>query len=122
MRRLAGRWLNDCVTLRTVTVSAGTRADPDGTTTLGTAYTVAASVRPVTLNEEEGDTVRRNVRDLSVWIDDTDLTVTPAGDWRCTITACRDSTLTGEVGTVVAVERDPHRAVRRLTVRLPNDA
>lgn len=114
--------MRDAVALQTVTTSAGTRANPSGTTTLGAAQVVRASIRPLVVDDLDGETVNRNLRDLVVWIDDQDLSVTPGGDWRCTFTRCGDPTLEGEVGTVTSVERDPSRACRRLTVRLPNDA
>jgi hypothetical protein len=63
-------------------------------------------------------TVDRNVRELGVWIEDDADPV--AGD-RCTFTSCADSTLQGDFGTVLYVQRDSIKAVRRMTVRMGND-
>lgn len=61
--------------------------------------------------------VRRNVRDLKVWIDDDG---TAQAGQRLTVTSCHDATLVDVYGQVVTVERDALRAVRRLTVRVGN--
>ena len=119
MRTLARRWFSDTVTLQSVTVGAGTRDDPLGTT-YGTGYTVSANIRQSADVEIDGETVRRDQRDLTVWVDDS--TVTPTAGWRCTVVTCPgDTSLVGKVGEVIGVERDGKAVVRRLQVRLPND-
>lgn len=120
MRTLAARWLIDCVDLATQTVTAPTRATmAAGTHTTGTATRAAALVREPSVTELDTATVDRSVRDLDVWIDEC---VPVSAGMLCTIVSCGDDTLVGKAGTVLTVERDSLRAVRRCLVRMSNDA
>lgn len=145
MRRLATRWLTDEVTLSTVTYATDTRPLGKATEVDTGAVTVAALIRQTTVDLQDSTTVRRDVRDLTVWVadassevltTDTGVALTdddgnnlltdesafvPDSGLRCTITACDDNSLVGRYGEVIYVERDSVRAVRRLTVRIPND-
>jgi len=122
MGKLASRWLTDRVTLRSQTVDGLTRPGDAGPT-FGTGYEVAALVRQDRQVELDGQTVRRVQRELSVWIDpEASVATLVAAGWRIEFTATGDATVTGETGTVVQVERDGFAPVRRLTVRLANDA
>lgn len=90
-----------------------------GTLTLTDPQTWRASVRTETLTDQDDQTIDRSVRDLSVWIDDASGVV--AGQ-QMSIGSCPgDATLVGKTGTVLLVERDSIRAIRRCTVRLSND-
>jgi hypothetical protein len=91
-----------------------------GADTYSAAVTYRAAVRETTISPEASETVDRTVRDLDVWLDDVDGTVS-AGNL-VTVTACRDLSLIGVTGTVLTVERDSIRAVRRCVVRAGNDA
>ncbi len=119
MRTLAARWLTDTITLQSQTVTAPTRAEmASGALTLGAARRVKACVRQASVSLVDGVTVRRDQRELTVWVDDTALPV--AGE-RVNFVACSDATLNGNHGTVESVDRDDIRAVRRMLVRLGND-
>ena len=104
MTRLAHRWLYDTVTVRSASYSRTTRPTGADDPTLGVAYQCDALVRAVAVDTVEGDTLRRQPRTLVVWVSGDAAQVVAAG-WRVTIDACTDTTLTGKVGTVVAVER-----------------
>jgi hypothetical protein len=142
MRTLAKRWLTDRVTLSVVTYPTDTR--PLGKATVeGSGLPLLNDYGQVLLTDEgevlyaddadaemralvrlqsvdlvDGTTVRRDLRELRVWLDDTDL---PLAGMRMTINECGDPTLVGKFGEITSVERDSIRAVRRCTVRLGND-
>ena len=121
MKRQATGRLVDLITVQTITQLVPTRAQmAAGAATYGTGTTYSAAVMTETLTDEAGQTVDRVVRDLLVWVDDEAGTI-GAGD-RVTFTRTRDDSLTGQTGTVLTVDRDSMRAVRRATVRLGNDA
>lgn len=87
--------------------------------TLGTATRYNALVRSTVVVEEDGETVRRNIRELLVWLEqDAD----PQPGQRCEIVTAGDVSLVGKAGTVTSVIRDSLAAVRRCTVELSNDA
>jgi len=120
MKRQASGRLVDRVTVQTVAQLVPTRAQmAAGGATLGTGTTYDAAVMTQTVTDEAGANVDRVVRDLLVWVDDVPGSI-EAGD-RMTFTTTRDASLTGQYGTVLAVDRDSMRAVRRCTVRLGND-
>ena len=142
MRALAARWLTDRVTLSVVTFPADTRPLGKATTvTTGLPlYTdqleplttdegvvlyaddpteIAALVRVEVVNLQDDTSMRRSVRELTVWVEDT---YDAAAGQRLTVTFCGDPTLVGKFGEVITVERDSLRAVRRLNVRMANDA
>ena len=142
MRALAARWLTDRVTLSVVTFPADTRPLGKATTvTTGLPlYTdqleplttdegvvlyaddpteLAALVRATSPELVDDINVRRTVRELTVWDEDT---YDAAAGQRLTVTVCGDPTLVGKFGEVITVERDSIRAVRRLAVRCANDA
>lgn len=121
MKTLAALRLVDTVTVASLTQLVPTRAQmAAGAATVGTGVAYRAAVQTTSLTDEAGTNVDRVVRDLTVWVEDA-AGVINAGD-RCTFTATRDASLTGQVGTVLTVTRDSLQAVRRLTVRLGNDA
>ena len=120
LNALAARWLTDTITLQSQTETAATRATmATGGVTLGTARRHSGLVREAVVADVDSQTVDRNVRELSCWIDNDAAPV--AGD-RATFTVCADSTLQGQYGTVLYVERDSIRAIRRMTIRMANDA
>ena len=121
MKSLAGLRLLDTVTVASLTQLVPTRAQmAAGAATVGAGVDVSGCGADRVATDEAGQNVDRVVRDLTVWVDDV-AGVINAGD-RCTFTATRDDSLTGQVGTVLTVTRDSMQAVRRCTVRLGNDA
>lgn len=141
MRTLAARWLTDRVVLSEVTYPTDTRPLGKATTTVtglplrtdtGEVLTdddgeilvaddpseLRALIRSEVVELVDSQNVRRDVRQLRVWIDDDG---DAAAGQRMTITVCGDETLVGRFGQVISVERDSIRAVRRITVRLAND-
>ncbi len=120
MRTLANRWLTDCITIQSQTTTAPNRAQmAAGTLTLGEPRYGKALARQAVVTLVDGVTVRRDVRELTVWIDDC---LAPVAGERVNFTACADHTLNGSHGTIESVDRDDLAAVRRVTVRLANDA
>lgn len=142
MRTLAARWLTDRVILSQVTYATDTRpigeAVESGTGLMSTddwgdplrtddgeilfaddPVEMAALIRTELVELVDSQNVRRDMRQLRVWIADGD---EAAAGQRMTIVSCGDPTLVGRFGQVISVERDSIRAVRRMTVRLANDA
>ena len=141
MQSLAARWLTDQVTLSEVTYVTDSRPltkaatnefglplltddgevltdDDDNILYPDDPLTYRALIRMDVVELTDSGTVRRDVRELRVWIDDGG--EAKAGQ-RMTVVSCDDRTLVGRFGQVISVERDSVRAVRRLTVRLNND-
>jgi hypothetical protein len=119
MRILARRWLTDLVTFSDNTFATDTRPIGKAVEVDADAVSVPALVRQASATLVDGQTVRRDVRELSVWVDDS--YTTPTAGQRCTFVTVGDDTLCGKFGEVTAVDRDAIRAVRRLTVRIAND-
>ena len=119
MRSNAARWLTDRVSFATQTTTTATRANmAAGTLTTGTASTYRALVRQPSVSQQDTPTADRVVRELSIWVDDA---ATVTAGMLATIIDCADSTLEGATGTVLLVERDSIRPIRRVTVRMAND-
>lgn len=123
MRTLAARWLTDTVLFQTVTPAPLSNRRPfvDGITgepTLDEGTETPALIRQEIVDQQDSTTVRRDVRDLIVWVGDG---YTPTAGQRCTFLACGDPSLVNRFGEVITVERDSIRAIRRCTVRLGND-
>lgn len=123
MRTLATRWLTDTCLFQTVTPAPLSDSRPfvNGTTgaiELDTGTEAACLVRQELVDQQDSQTVRRDVRDLVVWVADT---YTPTTGQRCTFVTTSDPTLDGRYGEVITVERDSIRAVRRILVRIGND-
>lgn len=117
---MASRWLVDRVTISDVSFASGTRPLGKASTTTTTAVDIPALIRSELVELVDAQNVRRSVRELRVWIDDSDVAVS-AGQ-RLTVTGSGDVTLLDRGGEIIDVERDTIRATRRVTVRLGNDA
>jgi hypothetical protein len=118
MKGLQARWLVDSVRLYNETATT----DVDATTGLPTVtetnvWTGAALCRQDLTNRTEAAGRVFGERVLVVKLE---ASAVPATNMRFRVVACRDSTLDGTEGTVVDVDRDAIRAVRRITVRMDN--
>lgn len=120
MVRRADTHLVDVVELRARTETTATRSTMAAAGyTFGDPLTCRALVRDQTHTDQDTPTVNRQVRDLTVWLEQS--AAVTAG-MRCRfVTVDDDSSLVGEAGTVIDVERGSYRAVRRCTVRMGND-
>lgn len=118
---MSRRWFADTVSYRTQTSTGGTRANPTGGITYGTATTAGAIVRIEQTTDEDSTSSVRSARELRIGIDP-DVATQPEAGMELTITACRDATLVGKVGEITLVERDALAVMRRCVVRLGNDA
>ena len=119
MQRMAVRWLTDQVELSTVTFGSDVRPLGKASTVKTGVTQVAGLVRESTVGLSDTETSRADVRELVVWVDDA--TVSPVAGQRCTFVACGDSSLVGLFGEIIFVDRDSVAAIRRFTVRMPNN-
>jgi hypothetical protein len=118
MKAMQARWLVDTVRLYTETATT----DVDAATGLPTVtesavWTGAALCRQDLTNRTEAAGRVFGERVLVVKLH---VSAAPLTNMRVRVMACRDSTLDGMTGTVVDVDRDAIRAVRRITVRMDN--
>ncbi len=119
LTRNAERWLTDTVSIidRTSTVDV----DPNTLEPIVTDTTisgVAALIGPSSQSREQRDARTLGLADRTVkFAADRDVT---AGQI-VSVTACADASLVGREGTVTGVERQSHRALRRVTVRFDSD-
>ena len=118
MSGLQARWLADTIRLW----NESTTTDVDAATGLPTVtesdvWTGAALCRQdlTGRNQAAGRVYGERVMIIKV-----DISAAPETNMRVRIVECRDTTLNGTYGTVVDVDRDAIRAVRRITVRLDN--
>jgi len=120
LQRMADRTLTDSVLIQSETTAPATRAQMSAgaTVTLTTGTTWRARISTQVTTDTDTTTADRETRDVTVWLPP-DAGVS-AGD-RCTIVTCADSSLVGEAGRVLTVERQTTRAVRRATVRMFRD-
>jgi hypothetical protein len=118
MSGLQARWLADTIRLWNETATT----DVDAATGLPTVtesdvWTGAALCRQDLTGRNQGSGRVYGERVLVIKVD---MSATPQTNMRVRIVECRDSTLDAAEGTVVDVDRDAIRAVRRITVRLDN--
>ena len=118
MRKLQARWLTDVVRLHTATVSVD--VDPDTlqpTTTETDVWEGCALLRQELADRDPGEGRVFGVRVLTAKLDaDAD----PYTGMRLEVVASGDHSLVGKFGTIVDVDRDSIRVVRRCTVRMDN--
>ena len=118
MSGLQARWLADTIRLWNETATT----DVDASTGLPTVTESDVWTGPALCRQ---DLTGRNqaagrVYGERVMVVKVDISATPQTNMRAQIVECRDTTLNGTYGTVVDVDRDAIRAVRRVTVRLDN--
>lgn len=101
MRNLADRWLTDEISLSTVTFVADTRPLGKATTTTADTVTVRALIREESGELVDSATVRRNVRELVVWIADKSV---PSAAEFTVLTTDEGVTLTTDEGVWLTVD------------------
>ena len=119
LTRNAERWLTDTVSLisRTATVDVDPNTLEPVTTDTTTAG-VAALIGPSSESRAQRDGRTLGLHDRTVkFAADRNVSAKQV----VAVTACADASLVGREGTVTAVERQTHRALRRATVRFDSD-
>jgi len=118
MSGLQARWLADTIRLWNETATT----DVDASTGLPTVTEADVWTGPALCRQ---DLTGRNqaagrVYGERVMVIKVDISAAPQTNMRVLIVECRDTTLNGTYGTIVEVDRDAIRTVRRVTVRLDN--